>query len=576
MLLRSFRDVFQLLSPRQRLRALELFVLIALGAVLEMFSVALVLPILAVGAAPSIEALGPWTRRLSEALGDPDRATLVTILLSFLAGAYLIKTAFLVYSQWRQASFVFDLDLAVSTRLFDRYLRQPWDFHTQRNSASLVQNATSEITELRLAVTAQISLLAECLTLILLATLLAVASPLALLAIGSMVGAFGFCFQWLARDRVRRWGKVREQEHNARSKTLMEGLGSVKEIKLYGRERLFISRLAKAIQNLGWVSRRYLVVVALPRLTLEFVAVCALAITVSAMLWLGRPIEQVVPIIGMFAVAAVRILPSINRVITCLQQINFSQPAIVTLVRDCNLGLDSSACDGEANGRLSQSIEFDRVCYRYPETERLAVKNLSLSIKAGSTVAFIGSSGAGKSTVVDLMLGLLRPTSGSIRVDGLELSARPATWRNQVGYVPQTICLTDESLRANVAFGIPLEQIDDEAVAQAVRDAQMDQFIRSLPEGLDTIVGERGVRLSGGQRQRIGIARALYGNPSLLVLDEATSALDVDTEAQVMSAINSLHGSRTIVIVTHRMSTIAGADQVFRLANGELQDGSSA
>jgi ABC-type multidrug transport system fused ATPase/permease subunit len=571
MILGSFKEVLGLLLPRQRFAAAELLFLLAVGAAFEMFSVAMVLPILAIGAAPDLDSAGPWARRLSEILGNPDRPSLIIVLMAIVTGIYLIKSIFLVYSQWRQARFVCDLDLSVSTRLFETYLRQEWDFHTQRNSAELVQNATSAVTELRLAAAAQIALLAECLTMLVLAGLLAVVSPLALLSIGLLVAVFGTAFQWIARDRVRRWGQIREQEHNARNKALLEGLGSAKEIKLYARENHFLERLSAAIVGLSRASKRYLVVIALPRLTLEFAAVAALSITVTVMLSLDWSVEAVVPIIGLFAVAAMRVLPSINRIITSLQQINFATPAIETLSRECRLPVTAKASDPVGSPRLKGDIVFDRVAYRYPGTEHLVLHDLSMRIQAGTTVAFIGASGAGKSTVIDLMLGLIRPSSGSILVDGRDIVREESPWKSQVGYVPQMICLTDDSLRDNIAFGIPPKDVDESAIVRAVRAAQLEHFVASLPDGLDTRVGERGVRLSGGQRQRIGIARALYGDPSLLVLDEATSALDVETERQVMESINRLRGTRTIVIVTHRMSTIEGVDTVFRLSPGRLE-----
>lgn len=570
MRLGSFRDVFHLLSREQRFRATELLVLMAVAALLEMFSVAMVIPVLAVASSPEGAMAGPLAERAMDLLGDPSKEALVLAMMAALAVVYGLKALFLSFVTWRQGCFIYGIQANVYRDLFARYIQQPWIFHTQRNSAELIRNATTESTEFMLTVTAQVVLLSECLTVATIAILIAFAAPLAFAVVGGVLAACGLGFQLLARDRVRAWGEIREREMNLRNKLFLEGLGGAKEIRLLGRERYFISRLNLTVDAIERVSRRYYLSLTLPRLALEFIAIATLATSVAVMLATDWPLEKIVPVIGMFGVAAMRVLPSINRILGAVQQISFGAPAIATMLRECGLPLPQTVPANSGGTRLRGEIRVTSVRYRYPETKHDAIKGISLRIAAGSTVAFIGTSGAGKSTLVDLVLGLLRPTSGLIEVDGRDIHEDLSAWQSQIGYVPQSIYLTDDSLRANIALGVEPDSIDEAAVRRALAAARLEEFVAALPNGLDTHVGERGVRLSGGQRQRIGIARALYRDPTTLVLDEATSALDTDTESKVMEAIHALHGTRTILIITHRVASVANADAVFRLERGSL------
>jgi ABC-type multidrug transport system fused ATPase/permease subunit len=566
----SFRDVFRLLSREQRFRATELLVLMAVAALLEMFSVAMVIPVLAVASSPEGAMAGPLAERAMDLLGDPSKEALVLAMMAALAVVYGLKALFLSFVTWRQGCFIYGIQANVYRDLFARYIQQPWIFHTQRNSAELIRNATTESTEFMLTVTAQVVLLSECLTVATIAILIAFTAPMAFAVVGGVLAACGLGFQLLARDRVRAWGEIREREMNLRNKLFLEGLGGAKEIRLLGRERYFISRLNLTVDAIERVSRRYYLSLMLPRLALEFIAIATLATSVAVMLATDWPLEKIVPVIGMFGVAAMRVLPSINRILGAVQQISFGAPAIATMLRECGLPLPQTVPVNSGGTRLRGEIRVTSVRYRYPETKHDTIKGISLRIAAGSTVAFIGTSGAGKSTLVDLVLGLLRPTSGLIEVDGRDIHEDLSAWQSQIGYVPQSIYLTDDSLRANIALGVEPDSIDEAAVRRALAAARLEEFVAALPNGLDTHVGERGVRLSGGQRQRIGIARALYRDPTTLVLDEATSALDTDTESKVMEAINALHGTRTILIITHRVASVANADAVFRLERGSL------
>jgi ABC-type multidrug transport system fused ATPase/permease subunit len=281
-------------------------------------------------------------------------------------------------------------------------------------------------------------------------------------------------------------------------------------------------------------------------------------------------VEALVPTVGLFAAAAFRLMPSVSKVLSSIQSLRYAQPVIDTLTTE--LSLLDRARPPQNGGSLPfrEELRLERLGYTYPDSPDAALKDINLSICHGASVGFVGGSGAGKSTLIDVILGLLTPTRGAVRVDGRDIQTDLRGWQNQIGYVPQNIYLTDDTLRCNVAFGLSHDQIDEKAVWRALRAAQLEEFVNELPEGLDSFVGERGVRISGGQRQRIGIARALYHDPAVLVLDEATSSLDAATERSVMEAVNALHGMKTILIVAHRTSTVEHCDTIIRLGRGAV------
>jgi ABC-type multidrug transport system fused ATPase/permease subunit len=318
---------------------------------------------------------------------------------------------------------------------------------------------------------------------------------------------------------------------------------------------------------------------ALPRLWLELLAVAGLAALVLTMLAQGRDVAGIAPTLGLFAAAAFKMTPGVNRALSSLQALIYGLPVINTLYEEFKLDVpDARPEDSAAPIVLQTAIRLDDVSYTYPTAQTPALDSLSIIVRKGESIGVIGASGSGKSTLVDVVLGLLAPTAGRVTVNGQEIHHHLRSWQTGIGYVPQSVYLIDDTLRANIAFGLRDEQIDDTVVTRVVAAAQLEEFVADLPDGLNAMVGERGIRLSGGQRQRIGIARALYWDPDVLVLDEATSALDTDTERDVMQSILALRGKKTIMIVAHRFSTLEGCDRLYRLSGGRVaeEDGPSA
>lgn len=551
--------------------------LMLIGMLLETLGIGLVIPALALMTQGDLTvkypALEPWLN----SLGNPSHEQLIIYGMLVLVGAYAIKTLFLAFLAWRQARFVYGLQAILSQRLFTGYLHQPYAFHLQRNSAQLIRNAIGQVGEITNTIQQGLMLITEILVLIGISALLLAIEPLGALLVVSTLGLAGWGFNRLTRGHILRWGEARQYHEGLRIQHLQQGLGGAKDVKLLGRESDFLAQYQRHSIGSARVGQRQTALQALPRLWLEFLAVTGLAALVLVIIVQGKPMEALLPTLGLFAAAAFRLMPSVNRILGAVQSVRFSLPVIDTLHSElCLLGKASPPLRGQPLP-FKKELVLDQVRFNYPSAETHALRGVSLTIQRGVSIGFIGGSGAGKSTLVDIILGLLTPVSGSIKIDGVDIQTNLRGWQDQIGYVPQSIYLTDDTLRRNVAFGLPNDQIDETAVWRAIRSAQLEQFVNDLPLGLDTIVGERGIRLSGGQRQRIGIARALYHDPLVLVLDEATSSLDTTTERGVMEAVRALQGEKTMLIVAHRLSTVEHCDRLFRLEQGEVvEEGDTA
>ncbi len=564
--------VFRILDADQRRSALVLFGLTLIGMLLETLSVGLVVPAIALMMQDDLATRYPLFQAVIERLGHPSQQTLVIGAVAALVCAYLVKNAFLAFLAWRQARFAFNAQARVSHRLFERYLQQPYIFHVENNSAQLIRNVTTEANLFAShALLPGMLLIAETFVLLGIGVLLLVVEPLGAVAVALVIGGAAYAFYRLTRTRIARWGKARQLHEGMRMQQIQQGLGGVKDVKVSGREASFLARFDQHNIENARVGERQSSLLQMPRLWLELLAVTGLAMLVFSMIGQQRALEDIIPTLGLFAAAAFRLMPSMNRVLTSLQGLRYGLPVVDLLNRELARPAEAAdAADADAKVTFDREVRFRGVSYRYPGAHGMALDQLSLTLRTGETVGIVGTSGSGKSTLVDVMLGLLEPADGRVEADGTDIRSGMRNWRKLVGYVPQSIYLTDDTLRRNVAFGIPDDEIDESAVERAIAFAQLDGFVSTLPEGLDTFVGERGVRLSGGQRQRIGIARALYHNPPILVLDEATSALDVATEREVIKSIGALHGSKTIVIVAHRLSTVEHCDRLYRLEHGRV------
>lgn len=567
----TFSKIRSLLTPAERKSAFILFGLMVIGMLLETLSVGLVIPLITLMMQDDLAIRYPVLQPTLEFLGNPTQVQLIVGAMLGLIVIYLVKNLFLAFLAWRQTRFTYGIQQHLSQRLFTTYLRQPYSFHLQRNSAQLVRNVTGEVSLFTGAVNNALNILTEGLVLLGIACLLLLVEPIGALIVASVLGVVAWSFYRGNRARITRWGEARQYHEGLRMQHLQQGLGGVKDVKLLGRETDFLTQYQIHNTQSAQVARLQATLQQLPRLWLELLAVTGLVLLVLSMVSQGLDMASIVPTLALFAAAAFRLMPSVNRVLSAMQALRYGLPVINTLYEELKQEVpDSASQNANDVPTFRREIRLTDISYTYHGALTPALNGLSLSIKEGEFVGFIGSSGSGKSTLVDVILGLLPSDIGKIEVDGQDIQKNLRAWQDQIGYVPQSIYLTDDTLRRNVAFGLPNEQIDDTAVQRAIKAAQLDKFVATLPEGLETIVGERGIRLSGGQRQRIGIARALYHDPSVLVLDEATSALDTATESGVMRAVTALQGSKTIIMVAHRLSTVEHCDRLYRLEHGGI------
>lgn len=568
----AFAKMWRLLTKRQRRASIGLGAMMLGGMLFETLGIGLVVPALALMTRSDLDAPGSRFAPILERLGNPSREDLVVWGMLGLFGIYTVKAIFLGFLAWKQSKFVRDIEFVCAQRLFEGYLHQPYTFHLQRNSSHLLRNATVLVAEFAQVLQQTLMLTAEVFVAAGVSALLIAVEPVGALVVVGVLGGAGWGMNKVVRNRILVWGRKREFHENLRMQHLQQGLNGIKDVRLSGREEAFLDAFSLHARESARINQLRVAFKAIPRLWLELLAVAGLVVLVLIMIGRGKPLDLLLPTLGLFAVAAFRLMPSVNRILDGLQSLRFILPVIDTLNEEL-ASIDKAERPTDTGAMVfTEAIAFDGVSFGYPGTNREALQDVHLTFPRGSSVGFVGGSGAGKSTLVDVLIGLLAPTAGAVRIDGIDIATNLRGWQRLVGYVPQTIYLTDDTLRRNVAFGVPEEEIDDEAVRRAIRAAQIETYVDGLELGLETIVGERGVRLSGGQRQRVGIARALYRDPPVLVLDEATSALDIATETGIMEAVRALQGTKTIVIVAHRLTTIEHCDWVFRLEDGCLVD----
>jgi ABC-type multidrug transport system fused ATPase/permease subunit len=562
-----------LLNPQQKKQLVVLSLLLIIGMLFEMAGLGVLIPALGLMLNTSSTNDYPSLQPILNILGNPSQKELVLYGMIFLVILYLLKALFLVFLSWRQSKFSAEFSAELSSRLFFGYLRQPYSFHLKRNSAELLRNIRGEVAELTELTKSVIILTIEFTVIVGIGFLLILQNPLGTIVVTLLLGLSSLGVYRLSKKRLLNWGQRRQSHEGEMNQHLMQGIGGVKEVKLYGKEENFLKEFDKHNYGRARVITWQYTMMFFPRLYLEFMAVVALAGAVITMIIQGMPLAEFVPTLGIFVAGAFRMIPSVNRIMGSVQFIRYSGPVVDVLYKECKLISNVGPLIPQTDlsvMNFNNNIVLEQVNFSYALSNHKSLNNISLNISKGESIGFIGSTGSGKSTLIDVILGLLPIDSGRLTVDGKSIYDNLRKWQKQIGYVPQTIYLTDDTIRRNIAFGVPNELINNDAVEKAIIAAQMSDFVKTLPEGLETFVGEDGVRLSGGQRQRIGLARALYNDPSILVLDEATSALDSNTENDVMEAVLTLKNSKTIIIVAHRLSTLNNCDRIYKLENGKI------
>ncbi len=575
-----FTKLGYIFTAKDKRKIAILLVAVVIGSFLELLGVTIFMPFINIISNPQTIQRTWYLKLFYDGLHFSSTKNFMIALSCAIIAVYLIKNIYLIVEKNCIYKFSYSTQMRLSTRLLETYMKEPYTFHLNKNIASLqrtIQEDTGRFMQVVLYFMELATELVVCLTLGI--YLLFVSKSITIIVVSLLivfVGTFLACTRkysnQLGRDNQAYQGKIYQWMNQA--------LGGIKEIKILERDSFFIDEYQKYYAKFARGLRLSRTISILPKYLVEAVAITGLLIAIIVKMTFGEAdLVYYIPQLTVFAVAAFRLMPSVGRINEYATNMLYAFPSVDLIYKDLveiEDYVEKQDHEVAEKWNLKNAIEVKEVTYYYPDTEEPVIDGASLTIQKGKTVAFIGASGAGKTTMVDIILGLLVPQKGVVMADEINVHEKPKTFHAQIGYIPQVIYLSDDTIRNNIAFGIKEAQIDEAAVQAAVEKAQLTEFINSLPHGLDTIVGDRGVRLSGGQRQRIGIARALYHDPEILVLDEATSALDNETESAVMEAIDHLQGLKTMIIIAHRLTTIRNVDKIYEVGEGKVRERSKA
>jgi ABC-type bacteriocin/lantibiotic exporter with double-glycine peptidase domain len=554
-----------LITKRQRLGLAVLTLLLFIGMILEVFGLGILIPAITVLLDPEKVGENPILANAKVFFEGYSDQNFILILLGAIVIIYFVKSFFLVFLTHKQNRFLNNITAYLANNLYSSYLNQPYSFHLKRNASELIKNIQIEINYLNTFLVALMSLYIEGgFVLSILAALIYI-EPLGAISIGIFYGVLSVIFLQFTKKKLKYWGKLRESLDGQVAKIALEGIGGIKDILILGKTNFFINEFsnksylkARLNANQGTISQ-------IPRFYLELISIIGLVSFIILLLFQGKDTTSLITVLGVFVAATFRMIPSLNRIIASTQTMKYYISSLDVVYSEIKNYDEFKKIDKNHKiFSLQKSIEFKNISFCFNK-ENEVLKNINLVIKRGQSIGIMGESGSGKSTLVDLLLGLLKPTSGEILIDGISGLQTGQSWRNSIGYVSQSIFLTDDSVKNNIALGIPDHQIDNKRIIELLKQTKLDKLVNEMPFGINTLVGERGIQISGGQRQRIGLARALYNNPDILILDEATSALDSETEIEVMKSIYKLKKDKTIIMIAHRLSTLENCDFIFNI-----------
>ena len=567
--MKTLKKILSLLNKDQTKNFYYLIFLMVIGMFLEVISIGSIIPLLTLISDPAQlndSTLINYLASLQNFLGF---SNLLTLIITFLVFIYFIKFIFLSFLAWVQASFVWNLQANISSQLFSNYMYQEYSFFFNKNSSELLRNTLGESGQFSAAVMAQTNLIAEILVIFGIGSLIISYQPIPALAAISLIVISSLIFYLGIKERIKIWGKNRQYHEGLRIQNFNEGIGSLKDIKLMGRENSIISQYSFHTTLSTHNSKFNSLLQSIPRLWLELFAILSLTLIFVILGVFNNNFISILPVIGIFAAAAFRLMPSINRIMYSLQSLRFADVVVANLENELNLK-NEVLIDDKFSFKSFNSLKLSNISYSYPSSEFSAISNINLTINKGDKVGIKGANGSGKSTLLDIILAFLEPSSGILLVNDVKVTKQNRrNWQNLIGYVSQNIFLVDDTLERNIALGIKYDDIDNERLADTIKQSQLEEFIASLPEGIKTRVGESGIRLSGGQKQKIAIARSLYHQPQVIIFDEASSALDVNTEEEIFNSVTKIE-DKTIIIVTHRFSSLKNCNKVINLQEGKI------
>ena len=578
-MMKIYRKMMVLLDKQHKRKMVLLVFLMLVSGALETLGVSMVYPVMNVVMEPDAVEKHKYLQVICNVFRIDSTRNLTIFVMVALVLVFAIKNAFLFFQQKVQLKFVYTNQFATSRRMMINFMERPYEYYLNADTAVIQRSITSDVNNMYGLILSLLQLVSEGIVFVCLAAASLVTDVYMSLTVTILLVVVLLVIKCILKPIMKKAGKENQEYYSGLYKWIDQSVMGIKEIKIANKENYFINEYSKC--GAGYVNavQRYNLYNATPRLLIETVAIAGMILYMLVQLLNGTQVEDIMPQLSLLAVAAMRLVPCANRINNHLTSIAYFEPFFMGVSDNLQEDIRDESIDySEETYRekkdvekleIKDKIELKQITYKYPNTDVLIFDRADMEIPIGKSVGIVGTSGAGKTTVVDILLGLLQLQSGEILADGVEVREHYASWLKNIGYIPQMIFMLDSTIRNNVAFGCAEEDIDDAKVWEALKEAQLDGFVRTLPEGLDTSIGERGIRLSGGQRQRIGIARALFEDPEVLVLDEATSALDNETEAAIMESINRLHGRKTLIIIAHRLQTIEKCDMVYRVEDGK-------
>ena len=560
-------------SKTDKVKIFILMVVVIIGSFLELLSVSIFSPFIELIMSPESLQESKVMLFIYGMLSFSSIEYFLAMIAGMIILIYILKNIYIIIEKNSIYRFSYRIQRNISTDLLKAYMKEPYTFHLNKNISVLQRSMQEDTDQFAKGIIHMMEMVAEvCVCVAIGIYLYIVSKSITIIIVGLLILCLVF-FSYISRRYSTRWGREGQKYKSKIYQWMNQSLGGIKEIKVLNREKNFIKRYDEYFGKYVRVLRLNRLIGVVPKYIIEMVCMTGLLLAIIFKIFFGqKDLVEFVPQLAVFAVAAFRLLPSVGKINEHLSAVLYAKPSLDLIYDDLKeieeLGeIDE---DSDYSWKFQHRVELKKISYAYPDGDMNVLENVSLIIEKGKTIAFIGSSGAGKSTLVDILLGLLKPQYGKIYSDGMDIFKNLPTWQKEIGYIPQSIYLSDDTIKNNVAFGVDEKDIDEQAVILALIQAQLYDFVEGLPEGLNSYVGDRGVRLSGGQRQRIGIARALYHDPQILVLDEATSALDNDTESAVMEAIDNLQGQKTIIIIAHRLTTIRNVDIIYEVSNGKV------
>lgn len=568
------KQLMYIFNRKEKVQIVMIFIAATIGSILECVGVGIFLPFVDLLMEEDVLITNEYLGKIYNVLGFQSKQSFLVALTGVIIFIFVFKNIYMIIQKYVIYSFSYNTQKKISTRLLKAYMSEPYTFFLKKNIAVLQRSMQEDANLFTTGLIHFLELVVEIVVCIALGIyLFDISKSITVIIVGLLVVCVG-TFTVISKKYAKNIGKACQEYKAKLYQWMNQALGGIKEVKVLNRENFFIESYEVYYQKYTNGLRNNRFIAAIPKYIVEMMCMSGLLIAIIIKMRYGqKEIADFIPQLAAFAVASFRLLPCVGRINEHVTNIMHCAPSLELVYHDLKEVEDLpmvKADEVSAEWQLKDKIEINNVCYRYPDAEKDVIHNAKFNIKKGQTVAFIGESGAGKTTMADIILGLLVPQIGKIKADDMNVFENINAWHQKIGYIPQSIYLSDDTIRNNVAFGIKEKDIDNERVNEALKKAQLLDFVDTLPKGLETYVGDRGIRLSGGQRQRIGIARALYHDPEILVLDEATSALDNDTESAVMEAIENLRGEKTMIIIAHRLTTIQNADVVYEVTGTQV------